>query len=270
MKISLCHYLIFKINNGERKMSLEPLVKRMNESETAVLSKSKCDHLETVNSAEKTSQIFIDIKSLLVDKFFICTKLLSSEALNRLLNGTVEWKIPLSKNRTIDKIWKGCFNLNDDDIKYFGKVKLPDGRIDVNLPRELAKKIVSIDEEKLLKFFPEGFRVASYQLLVNPTNPKTQDWHQDNGAIDPDDYYTLLMPLVDAKGMGKTEVRIPYTKKFSKKAKEITPDVKVGDGLLFSGSLWHRGTPNHSKLTRYCIYVIITRAPKEKLFEEWK
>ncbi len=37
----------------------------------------------------------------------------------------------------------------------------------------------------------------------------------------------------DKVGMGKTEVRQPYAFNFPKKAKVLTPDARLGDGLLF-------------------------------------
>jgi ectoine hydroxylase-related dioxygenase (phytanoyl-CoA dioxygenase family) len=81
-------------------------------------------------------------------------------------------------------------------------------------------------------------------------------------------YYTLLIPLTDEPGMGKTEVITPYHKSY-KNGEIITPNVSIGDGLLFSGNLWHRGTANLSKKTRYCIYMIITDLPEEELVESW-
>ncbi len=218
---------------------------------------------------------YIDYDTLLTNKYTIYDNLLSSDSVDRILNGTVEWEYKLSSRRSKKSIWLGCNNINEKDIRYFGKVTLPSGRIDINLPTGLVNALNVINEEKLLKYFPKNFRIASYQLLITPgnnydNNQNMQVWHQDHGGLDSNDYYTLLIPLVDIKDMGKTEVKVPYTKKFDKNASITTPNVTIGDGLLFSGSLWHRGTLNNSNESRYCLYIIISRAANELLFESWK
>lgn len=127
-------------------------------------------------------------------------------------------------------------------------------------------------KKAILKHFPEDFKIVHTNLLINPPNNNIQDFHQDNSGENPDDYYTLLIPLTDAVGTGKTELVVPYNYDLPKesKRKTIIPDVNIGDGLCFSGCLWHRGTANLSSETRYCIYMIVSNAPKERLFENWK
>lgn len=55
---------------------------------------------------------------------------------------------------------------------------------------------------------------------------------------------TVLIPLVDVPGMGRTEI-------LTGDETIIVPDVSVGDALIFSGSVWHRGTANLSNMPRY-------------------
>lgn len=209
------------------------------------------------------------MEKLMKDKYYISRDVLDSTTINRILNGPISWNHKLSNTRSQKKTWNGCLNITDGDVKYFGKVKLPCGRMDINLPITLVQEF-GLCEKSILRSFPKGFRIASYQLLITPCSDETQTWHQDHGGLGPDDYYTLLIPLVDIPGMGKTKVKIPYTKDFDKHAKTITPDVTIGDGLLFSGSLWHKGTANVSNSPRYCLYLVISNAPSEKLFETWK
>lgn len=193
------------------------------------------------------------------DRFTIIKKVLNSDQINKLLNGEFKWKKILSKNRTLTKLWKGVFN---EDFKYMNSVKLSDGRIDISLPKTLI-------EELNIKFNKKNYRIKNWNLLINPTNENVQEFHQDNGNLKDDEYYTLLIPLTDDEKMGKTEVIVPYSYNFPKKYEIIKPGVKIGDALLFSGCLWHRGTENLSKDVRYCLYGIITKGDLP-VYEDWK
>ena len=208
---------------------------------------------------------------LQTDKYCTLKKIIDNDTINNIMFGEIKWSQKVSSTRTINKIYKGCVNMTDLDLKYLNHVVLPDGRIDVNLPEELYNKLISKKTmDKILSNFDKTFKIVHVNLLINPYNENVQMWHQDNSSIDPNEYYTLLMPLVDEPMMGKTEIIVPYTYNFSKKHNIITPNVTIGDGLCFSGCLWHRGTANLSKKTRYCIYMIISSHNKNELFENWK
>lgn len=146
-------------------------------------------------------------------------------------------------------------------------------RVTISLPPELSRQLLGPKtEEKILGLFPAHFRIAHVNLLINPAHNRSwQNWHQDNSDVDADAYYTLLVPLVDAPGMGKTEVVVPYAYDFPEgQCATLTPNVTVGDGLCFSGCLWHRGTPNLSSSPRHCLYMIVTSADQSQLSEDWK
>jgi len=174
----------------------------------------------------------------------ILKNILSAQDVDRILNSSVQFKQTCSSTRCVTRTWPGCAKLSDTDLRYMRFVELKDGRVDVSLPADLAQQLVSI---ALPDGFDSSYRVAKFNLLINPPNERTQPWHQDNGGVAPDDYYTLLIPLTHSEGMGKTEVSTSC----SEIVNEHTPDVRVGDGLLFSGCLWHRGTPNRSRNTAY-------------------
>ncbi len=208
------------------------------------------------------------LKSL---KYKTIKNILSENEINIILDGKCEWNKPVSSRRTIKKVYHGCKNLTDYDLNFFKFVQLKDGRVDINLDKDLSKNLIPEETQKtILHNFPKGFEIVHTNLLINPPNENIQDFHQDNSGVDADNYYTLLIPLIDEDGMGKTEIVVPYSYNFPKKPKTIIPDVTIGDGLIFSGCLWHRGTANLSKYTRYCIYMIISNADKSMLFEDWK
>jgi len=209
------------------------------------------------------------------NKYQILDNILNREEINNVLYGNgVCWKNKVSSTRVISKKWNGVTKLTDLDLQFFKFVVLPDGRVDINLPMNLVDRLLNDSLVKIQQLDPT-FQIALVNLLVNVTNPSTQNWHQDNGGLGEDEYYTVLIPLVDEPGMGKTEVLVPYTKKFPRKKLKkgevqiATPDVGVGDALIFSGSLWHRGTANYSSMPRYCLYMILTNQDPSVLFENW-
>lgn len=204
--------------------------------------------------------------SLIKDKYLVCRNILTNDQRDLLLHGDFSYESKLSKRRRIIKQWSGCCS---ESFKNCNFVKLQDGRIDVSLPLEILNELKLDIFDKLNL---TGYKVVNCNLLINPPNPNIQEWHQDNGGLDPEDYYTLLIPLTDHEKIGKTEVQQPYSYDFKKNAKIVTPKVTVGDGLLFSGCLWHRGMPNNSKITRYCLYFIIVKnnVDLNKIFEGWK
>jgi hypothetical protein len=216
--------------------------------------------------------------NLLTHKYHIINNLLNPHEISNILdNNNIHWNKPLSSTRTITMTWKGAINLTDIDINTFKYVVLPDGRIDINLNTNLVQSILPNITHKINQLFNHSYNIHYINLLINPPNTNTQQWHQDNSSIHPDYYYTILIPLVDYPNMGKTQIITPYTYSFPHKniknntITPITPNVSIGDALVFSGSLWHRGTPNLSKHTRYCLYIIITAShidPK-LLFEHW-
>jgi len=215
---------------------------------------------------------------LLTNKYYIINNFLISEDVSNIMNNNqIQWNKKVSSTRTIKSIWKGAINLTDLDIKSFKYVILPDGRIDINLDDNLVQAILPNIKNLIQSLFNNSYNISFINLLINPPNTNIQQWHQDNSAIDPDNYYTILIPLVDYEYMGKTEIIIPYTHSFPhKKIKNniiipIIPNVSIGDALIFSGSLWHRGTPNLSKYTRYCIYIVLTKSDVDSslLFEHW-
>lgn len=209
-------------------------------------------------------------RSTMYKQPIIFPELLTAKDLRKLLQGPIYWNRQVTKRRHVPKIWNGCIALTDADIAFYKYVNLRDGRVDIHLPQDLADLLIcQKTRDAILAHFPDDFRIAHINLLINPPNPNTQEWHQDNGSVSPDDYYTLLIPLNDCQGMGKTEFVEPYTYDFPKYPQTTIPNVQVGDGLLFSGCLWHRGTPNMSKQTRYCVYMIVSRLPEEELFETW-
>jgi hypothetical protein len=217
-------------------------------------------------------------KELLTNKYDIIYNFLTTQDVSNIMdNNQIQWNKKLSSTRTTLNIWKGAINLTDLDIKSFKYVILPDGRIDINLDDNLIQSILPNIKDNISNLFNDSYKISFVNLLINPPNTNTQQWHQDNSSIEPDNYYTILIPLVDYEHMGKTEVIIPYTHSFPhKKIKNktlipITPNVSIGDALIFSGSLWHRGTPNLSKYTRYCIYMVLTKSDVDSslLFEHW-
>jgi hypothetical protein len=211
-----------------------------------------------------------DAKKFLKEhKYIKLDEVISPKFVKQLLNHKkgITWDKKLSSRRSIKKEWKGIGNLSDKDLDDFSYVELPDGRIDINLPPNLWKQfgiehvLMNLNSNGLVTY---RHKIHHFNLLINPPNKKTQEWHQDNGSLGAEDYYTLLIPLNDVKGMGKTEVYDEVDNE------TYIPDVPVGGGLLFSGQLTHRGTPNLSKGYRYCLYLIISCLDKEITFENWK
>ena len=94
----------------------------------------------------------LDMNKLLDNKYTICRGILNSDTINRILNGSVNWNFKLSNKRSKNKVWNGCMNITSNDIRHFGKVVLPSGRIDINLPIELVNAF-GLDDEYLLKSF---------------------------------------------------------------------------------------------------------------------
>jgi len=183
----------------------------------------------------------------------------------------IEYEDKVSSRRIITKKWIGAYNLCDSDLRYMKFVELEDGRVDVSLPKSLGLELLGEMPYKLGKIgLGKGCKIKAWNLLILPPSDKEQVWHQDNGGCNADDYYTVLIPLNHIKGMGRTEIALPYTDNFKEHKYIETPKVQSGDALVFSGSLWHRGTPNLSKETRYCLYMVLTRLPQEEIFESWK
>ena len=181
------------------------------------------------------------------------------------------WSKQVTTRRSVPKVWPGARHLTTDELRYYSLVELPDGRVDISLPDSLTKQLLPVAiQDRILTAFPSGFRIASTNLLINPPNNQVQMWHQDNAGLPADSYYTVLIPLVDEEGMGKTEMVLPLAHKLPRKPVGTTPVHTVGDALCFSGCLWHRGTANLSRQTRYCLYLIVTTAPEQSLFESWR
>lgn len=174
--------------------------------------------------------------------------ILSDIQIEKFLDGDIEWIKYLSSSRSVEKQWRGAKNINLSDFSW---IKLPDGRIDINLPNSLTNEIIDIDQIKQLK---ENLPNYTCNLLINPAkNKQIQDFHQDNGLLD-ENYYTLLIPLNREKGMGQTEFI------------DFDVNLNVGDGVLYSGSVWHRGTANLSNKNRYVIYFVFS---KDNIEEKW-
>ena len=201
--------------------------------------------------------------------FTIIKSLIDLNSVKLLLNQKHIWNKKLSSTRNININWNGIINISDIDLKHYSFVELPDGRIDINLPNELSNKMTSDFQNNILKYFPADYKIQYINLLINPPNKNMQNWHQDNGGLQKHEYYTVLIPLTHSQGMGKTEVIDSCHKSFPKKYKILIPDINIGDALVFSGSLWHRGTPNLSNHTRYCLYMIVSNQDKSLLFEAW-
>lgn len=212
----------------------------------------------------------MSLKQLLKCRHTVLPNLLSKNQVNNILypqpKNPVIYEKNLSKRRSIYE-WKGVSN-----IDRFPTVTLPDGRVDVSLPKNLGE-VLTIQASEMWNIFfylnevtdrsgTKPLKIASYNLLINPPNENMQMWHQDYRTCDEKDYYTILIPLNEADGMGKTEIK-------NTNGQPFIPDVQVGDALVFSGSLTHRGTPNLSNKIRYCLYMVMTRLEKEKLFENW-
>lgn len=207
---------------------------------------------------------------LLTNKYVHLSNCMTSRQIQTILapKEPLQYQKPVTSRRTITKQWNGTINLTDVDLQYFSYVVLADGRIDISLPIDLGIQLGNLPKLKQLGLSSD-YQIRAYNLLILPPSDKEQVWHQDNGGCSPEDYYTILIPLNHSTGMGKTEVAIPYTSQFRNHKEIICPNVKPGDALVFSGSLWHRGTPNLSKDTRYCLYLILSRLPQEKIFEKW-
>ena len=195
----------------------------------------------------------------------IIPNILSTEQIHTILYGDICWKHQVSRTRTIQKKYRGTSSVLED-LRYFNWVQLPDGRIDINIPHGLHCLIPIPDN--VLQMFP-GYTIVHINLLVTPSGAQTQQWHQDNGKLSLQDYYTILIPLNYSPGMGKTQLVVPYKHKLPKDPVFTEPHLALGDGLCFSGALWHRGTANMSNDTRYCIYLIISRRP-EMTVEGWR
>ena len=186
-------------------------------------------------------------------------------------NKLIEYKKRITSRRILTKTWQGASALTDQDLQFFSHVVLADGRVDVSLPPDLGLELIGEMPYKIGKIgLPENYRIKAWNLLILPPSIIDQVWHQDNGGCSPDEYYTVLIPLNDASGMGKTQIALPYTDDFGDHKTTTTPNIQPGDALVFSGSLWHRETANLSRQTRYCLYLILTSLPKEELFETWK
>lgn len=192
--------------------------------------------------------------------------ILTQDEISRILKPqsmAYQWNRKLSSTRNISVRWNGLETLTDLDLRHFRYVVLSDGRVDINCPDDLAEKIIPDLGPRLLSLLPpKQWKIQYINFLINPArNTNVQDWHQDNGDLG-NDYYTVLIPLVDVPGMGRTEI-------LTDDGTIIVPDVSVGDALIFSGSVWHRGTANLSNMSRYCIYLVVSCRDKSLLFENW-
>ena len=222
-------------------------------------------------------------KGLLFDKYTLLPKLLTETDVQRVLYGDrpsgVEWSKQLSRKRSARQIYRGVTQLYEQsDLAYYKWVQLPDGRVDIHLPEALAHQLVpEATRAALLNHMSEwvrggdfsNYRITHINLLITPPYAATQQWHQDNGSLAPEDYYTVLIPLNQNPLFGHTQLVVPYKHKLPKTPHTVEPSVAPGDGLLFSGALWHRGTYNGACVPRYCLYLIVSRAPPESLVESW-
>lgn len=207
------------------------------------------------------------------DKYLHIKNCITPDQIQDILNPIklIEYQEQISSRRTITKKWCGACNLCDVHLQYMKFVELDDGRVDISLPKSLGLELLGEMPYKLGKIgLGEDFTIKAWNLLILPPSDKEQVWHQDNGGCGSEDYYTVLIPLNHLEGMGRTEIALPYTEKFKDYDQIAVPEVETGDALVFSGSLWHRGTPNLSKDTRYCLYMVLTRLPQDKIFESWK
>jgi hypothetical protein len=120
------------------------------------------------------SSINIDQDFLEKNKYCIITNILSKDETNNILNKTISWsrRSQSSSRRRIEKIWCGASNLKGVNLLDYNHVQLEDGRIDVHLPKELGEKLVSIEKNKLLKFFPKNYKIAHYNMLILSPNKK--------------------------------------------------------------------------------------------------
>ena len=213
------------------------------------------------------------LQKLINDKYIHIKNCITPDQIQDILNPhkLIEYQEKVTSKRTITKQWIGTCNLCDVHLQYMKFVELDDGRVDISLLKSLRLELLGEIPYKLGKIgLGEEFKIKAWNLLVLPPSDKEQIWHQDNGGCDSDDYYTVLIPLNHQEGMGRTEIALPYTDNFNDHNLIMTPEVETGDALVFSGSLWHRGTPNLSKDTRYCLYMVLTKLPQEKIFESWK
>lgn len=203
-------------------------------------------------------------RQLKTNGYYIIKKLLLDNDLNLILNGKLSYFKSLSKTRIKKYNWLGVEN-NESiyDMKY---VKF-DKRIDISLPHELCIKLVP-NIYKWIENNMSDYKIANCNLLITENNAPNQQYHQDRGDVKDNEYYSLFIPLIDHKKMGKTEIVLPFQKKFPDEPQTITPNITSGDGLLFSGSLWHRGTENKSGYTRYVLYFVLTK--NINTFENWK
>lgn len=144
-------------------------------------------------------------------------------------------------------------------------VRLPCGRIDASVPKELWHNIIPL--ERVLESFPPGSCVSNVNILGTPPGAGIQDYHMDNGDL-AGDYHTVLIPLNHEVGMGVTEF-VP-----GEGEAHYAPN-DVGTATIFPGDCVHRGTANTSTHWRYCIYAIVLSGELATLgaaatFEEWR
>jgi hypothetical protein len=196
--------------------------------------------------------------SLIQDKYLHYPNLLPFTTVLSILHGPVTYQKTLSSQRRVEKTWEGIRKI---DYQFERCVKLTDGRIDISLPVDLGRKFLPPPSMlNLLACMPPGVSVRNYNLLLTPPGSTAQDYHQDNGSLSPEEYYMALIPLNAAEGFGKTELLLPYSYDFPDLPTRFTPAADVGDALVLSGCLWHRGTANTSKSWRYSLYVLFSSA----------
>ena len=202
------------------------------------------------------------------EKYAILPGLLTETDIQRVLYGEqtgVEWFKQLSQKRCSRQIYRGAVRLYEQsELAYYKWVQLPDGRIDIHLPEALAHRLVSDATRTTILNYMGDYKVTHINLLITPPYAATQQWHQDNGSLAPEALCSYQHPL-----FGRTQLVVPYNHKLPKTPHTVEPSIAPGDGLVFSGALWHRGTYNGACVTRYCLYLIVSRAPSETLAESW-
>lgn len=214
------------------------------------------------NVYEEGQQLFPALDIFPQNRYTVVTTLLTNVMIERLFH-PMEQKEgkPTGRacqNKELD-MWNGVIDEFNNQKRQLMDER-SEGRFDMPLPKWFRKQS-GLEEElnKIVQAIRKTIKpmrnsdLRTCNVIKVSANSPDQAWHVDDGKIsEPNEegYITILVAIsrLDAIN-GGTEFRCMNNKVFQ---------TNLGDGLIFSGSIEHRGTANESTRDRYFLYAVVS------------
>jgi len=179
------------------------------------------------------------------------------DILNLLINGFIK-KENLFSNKElleIEKSVKILFNsrlpVNDSKTAYFW-----DDKITCPFIGLIKNKVFFLKE-----YFNNNFILSRVWLRSSYANYQGNGWHQDTNLMIIPNPVIVGIPLQDLNKNNGALKFVPRTHTLphpnfnkDKILNEILIELNRGGGILFLNSVWHRGCPNYTNVTRDIVY----------------